>query len=68
VYSVPVLGKADWLVLDTWDPRIAKPGSTILEWDPPAFERFVQRIARSADWSRVYERDGVFVYRRAARD
>jgi uncharacterized membrane protein len=68
VYSVPVLEKADWLVLDTWDPRIAEPRSTILEWDPPAFERFVQRIARSADWSRVYERDGVFVYRRAARD
>jgi uncharacterized membrane protein len=68
VYSVPVLGKADWLVLDTWDPRIAKPGSTILEWDPPAFEGFVQRIARSADWTKVYERDGVFVYRRAARE
>jgi uncharacterized membrane protein len=68
VYSVPVLGNADWLVLDTWDPRIAKPGSTILEWDPAAFERFVQRIARSADWSKVYERDGVFVYRRATRE
>jgi len=65
VYSVPIVDRAEWIVLDTWDPRIAKPGSTILEWDPAGFQRFRQRIERGAGWVRVFERDGVLVFRKA---
>jgi uncharacterized membrane protein len=64
VYSVPVVRRAEWIVLDTWDPRVAAPRSTILEWDPEALERFAARIGRSPAWTKVFERDGVLVFRR----
>jgi len=67
VYSVPVLDRAEWIVLDTWDPRIAKTGSTILEWDPAAFQRFRSEIERGAGWIKVFERDGVLVFRKTGR-
>jgi len=64
VYSVPVLRRAEWIVLDTWDPRIARSGSTILEWDPAGFQEFRQQIERGGGWIRVFEQDGVLVFRK----
>jgi uncharacterized membrane protein len=64
VYSVSVIGRSEWIVADTSDPRLAKPDSSILEWDPAGFEAFLARIRGSGAWKRVYERDGVVVFRR----
>ncbi len=65
VYSVPILGRAEWIVLDTSDLLFAKAGSTILEWDPAGFQRFRRRIERGPGWSKVFEQDGVLVFRKA---
>jgi uncharacterized membrane protein len=67
VYSVPVLERAEWIVLDTWDALIARTGSTILEWDPAGLQRFRQRIERGTGWTKVFERDGVLVFRKVGR-
>ena len=64
VYNVPVLGRATWLVLDTWEPRVAEPGRSILYWEPKKFKAFTRRIERSPSWTKVYERDGVLVFRK----
>ena len=64
VYSVPILERAEWIVLDTSDPRLARVGSTILEWDPAGLERFRQRVERDAGWAKVFEQDGVLVFRK----
>jgi uncharacterized membrane protein len=64
VYSVPVLGRAEWIVMDTWDPRLASKGSSILEWDPAGFRAFKRQIERDTRWKKVYELDGVLVFRR----
>jgi uncharacterized membrane protein len=67
VYSVPVVRNAEWIVLDTTDPRLARKGSTILEWDPDGFQRFRERIEGSPRWQRVFEQDGVLIFRRTSR-
>jgi len=64
VYSVPVIERAEWIVVDRRDALLAKPGSTILEWDPAGLERFSRRIARSDHWVNVFEREGVVVFRK----
>jgi uncharacterized membrane protein len=64
VYSAPVLGRAEWVVLessDTWVPREAG-GSE----NPGALRSFQDRLETSPEWRRVYAVDGVFVYRRTA--
>jgi uncharacterized membrane protein len=67
VYTPLFIGRARWIVLDTEDPFIANPGLPVLEKNPRALERFEQRIDRSARWTKVYDRDGVFVYKRVPR-
>jgi Predicted membrane protein (DUF2079) len=63
-YSVPIVRGAEWIVVDRRDALLAKPGSTILEWDPAGLERFSARIARDADWVKVFDREGVVVFRK----
>jgi uncharacterized membrane protein len=65
VYNVPDLDRARWLVLDTLEPRVARTESTILYWDPRAFEAFTARIEASPEWVKVFDRDGVLVLRNA---
>jgi uncharacterized membrane protein len=61
-YSVDVLARAEWIVLDTWDARVVEAG-----WQPARLRAFWNWIERSTDWTRVYERDGVLVFRRETR-
>jgi len=64
VYSVPVVGRAEWMVLDSTDSWIpqAAGGNT----DPAALRSFHERIAESREWRNVFAESGVFVYRRVA--
>jgi hypothetical protein len=65
-YSVPFAEGADWIVLDTHDPwAVARTESLTLGQHPEVLEAFEQRIERSAAWAKVFERDGVLVFRRA---
>jgi uncharacterized membrane protein len=58
-YSVDIVGRAQWVVLDTWDARIVEAG-----WQPARFQAFRDRITRSAKWRKVFDQDGVLVFRR----
>jgi hypothetical protein len=64
IASVPVVGRAEWIVLDTadsWRPQ---------DWgqieDPHAIRVFRMRIERSRQWRVVFAEDGVFVFRKVA--
>lgn len=63
LYSVPVVGRAEWIVVDVsdpWIPRVWGGGN-----DADALERFRERIEREAAWEKVFEREGVLVFRKA---
>jgi len=62
VYSVDVVGRAEWIVLDSWDARVVEAG-----WQPARFKAFLRRIELAPEWVKVYDRDGVFVYRKRER-
>ena len=65
VYSAPVLGRAEWAVLDTsdaWVPAAWGGGS-----DPAAIEAFRLRLEQSADWRLVLDEGDVVVFRRVRR-
>ena len=64
VYSVPVLGRADWVVVDTEDPWVVRDGSPILTNDPDAVHDLVQRLRDDPQWTVALDRDGVVVLRR----
>jgi uncharacterized membrane protein len=73
VYSVPVLGRAEWVVVDERDPVIppgaARSGDRTFErgvLDPARIARFVAELDSSPAWERVLHRSGVSVYRRVA--
>jgi len=65
-YSVPIIGRAEWIVLDTHDPwLIAKPQRVAPRKRPGLLRTFSRRIERSPAWAKVFEQDGVLVFRRA---
>jgi len=65
-YSVPVIGRAEWIVLDTHDPwLVAKPQRVAPRRRPGLLRTFSRRIERSPAWAKVFEQDGVLVFRRA---
>jgi hypothetical protein len=64
-YSVPVVGRAEWIVLDTWNPWLPDLGSRPEGHYPVLLRTFRARIEASPAWRRVFEEDGVLVYRRA---
>jgi uncharacterized membrane protein len=67
VYAVPVLAgeeSARWIVLDTWDALVAKEGASKLEWDPEALRRFRGTVDGSGEWKKVFEEDGVLVFKK----
>jgi hypothetical protein len=67
-YSVPFVEQAHWIVLDTRDPWIASQrGSLTLGEHPREFRAFMRRIERSPLWTKVFEQDGVLVFRRSKR-
>ncbi|MCS7007762.1 MAG: DUF2079 domain-containing protein, partial [Gaiellaceae bacterium] len=75
VYSVPVVRRAEWIVIDERDPAVA-PGVGASATarvrrgvaDPAIIERFLARIDASPGWKRVFSRSGVHVYRRTRVD
>jgi uncharacterized membrane protein len=64
ISTVPVLGTAAWAVVDTRDLFVARQDSPILVRQPATVRAFVQQLDRDARWAKVYEREGVRVYRR----
>lgn len=65
-YSVPVLGHAGWIVLDTQDPYVATPVFPVLARSPRTLDAFADRIGRDARWHEVYSQDGVLVFRKVS--
>jgi hypothetical protein len=67
-YSVPVIGRSDWILIDESNPWLAGTASeqrtATLGRDPDGLRRFVARLARSDEWRQVFQRDGVRVFAR----
>lgn len=64
-YSVPFVRRAGWIVLDKHDPWVAAQADSLtLGQHPEVLQAFEQRIERSPAWAKVFERDGVLVFRR----
>ena len=62
-YSVPVVRRAEWIVLETTDDWVPKSfgGSS----EPEELGAFERRIERSAEWRKIFEEHGVLVFRKA---
>lgn len=66
VYSVPIVRDADWVVLDRRDPWIVRPDSPILTRHPEIVRALARRLEADAGWAKVFEREGVLVFRRVS--
>ena len=66
VYSVPVLGRAEWVVIDRREPWVVRPDSPILTKHPEVVRALVRRLERDPHWTTVFDRDGVVVFRKTA--
>ncbi len=62
LYSVPVLGRAEWIVMDLSDAWL--PQTWGGRDNPEALRAFHVRIERSADWRKVFDQGGVLVFRK----
>ena len=65
VYSAPVLGRAEWVVLDstdTWIPVTYGGGA-----DPDGIAALRERLADDPSWRTVFASDDVYVFRQAER-
>jgi hypothetical protein len=69
MFAIPVLGNAEWVVLDmrdAWVP-LSRPGS--IRWWGREDRRLLNsvrlKLVRSPEWKKVSENGGVFVFRRA---
>jgi uncharacterized membrane protein len=65
VYVVPNLGRAEWVVIDRTDPWVVRPDSPILTRHPKIVRRFVARLEGDPGWTKVFEKDGVVVFRKS---
>jgi uncharacterized membrane protein len=64
VYSVPVLGRAEWVVVDLEEPWVTSLDSPILTNHPEVVRGLARRLEGDPAWSKVYERRGVVVFRK----
>ena len=62
-YSVPVVGRAEWIVVDRRDAGLS--GIPVGYFSPGRLQRFVDAIRANPDWGQVFDRDGVLVFRKA---
>jgi uncharacterized membrane protein len=62
LYSVPVTGRAQWIVLDSLDAWM--PQAIAGYSDPARLSAFQSRIETSPDWRKVFDRDGVMIFRK----
>lgn len=67
IYSIPLLERAEWVVVDLDDPWVVRPDSPILNHHPEAVRAFAARLQRDPRWRKAFERDGVLVFRRVER-
>ena len=67
VYSVPVLGDAEWVVVDLGEPWVTRPDSPILTSHPDVVFAFAKRLERDPAWTAVFARAGVVVFRATGR-
>jgi uncharacterized membrane protein len=68
VYSVPVLGRAEWVLVDLDDPWVVSADSPILTNHPEVVSVFVERLRESPDWREVSAESRVLVFRRVGGD
>jgi uncharacterized membrane protein len=66
VYTVPLLGRAEWAVVDRADPWVVAPDSPILTNHPERIEALVARLEADPSWQVVFDRSGVVVLHRIA--
>ncbi len=64
VYSVPVLARAEWVVVDRSDPWVVRPDSPILTRHPRVVRGLVARLEGDPAWTKVFDREGVGVCRK----
>ena len=67
VYSVPVLGQSEWVVVDIDEPWVTRPDSPILTSHPEVVRAFARQLGSDPGWRMVFERDGVLVFRAVTR-
>jgi uncharacterized membrane protein len=65
-YSVPVLGKAGWIVLDTWNSWMPRTATRSEGRHPDVLSSFHERIERDPAWRKVFEKGGVLVFKKAS--
>jgi uncharacterized membrane protein len=66
VYSVPVLGRATWVVVDRDDPWVVSKDSPILTNHPEVVKAFAARLGADSSWTKVFDTAGVVVFRKDA--
>jgi uncharacterized membrane protein len=64
VYSLPVLGRAEWVVVDLEDPWVVREGSPILNRDPDAIAALIARLRDDPGWAVARDGSDVIVFRR----
>jgi uncharacterized membrane protein len=64
VYVVPILGHAEWVVIDLAEPWVVRPDSPILTSHPEVVSTFARRLRADPGWRMVLEREDVLVFRK----
>ncbi len=64
IYSIPLLERAEWVVVDLDDPWVVRSDSPILNHHPEVVRAFAQRVESDPHWRKVFARDRVLVFRR----
>ena len=65
IFTIPVLGNAEWVLVDRDDPYVTSPDSPILLFRPRVPEDVARRLERDARWTKVFERGSVVVFRKS---
>ena len=66
VYSVPVLERATWVVVDRADPWVVSRDSPILTKHPEVVRAFVAELGEDTSWRTVFDRAGVVFFARVS--
>jgi len=64
-YSIPYVAHAEWVVIDIKDPWTVTRDSPILTRHPKVVREVVAALAEDPAWRKVFDRDGVYVFRRS---
>jgi len=67
IYSIPLLERAEWVVVDLDDPWVVRLDSPILNHHPEVVRAFAARLGRDPRWRKAFERNRVLVFRRVER-